>query len=334
MRVIHFQRKPFPGSFSIEGLFENLRAEMKANGVDVELRVLPWYSKGFAKRMMNLFWAARHQADINHVTGDVNFLALAFPRRKTILTILDLEILNYVTGTARSIIKLFWYDLPIRRAGVVTVISESTKRTLLEECRIDPGNVVVIPVSISKTFKPSPKQILDDPPRILQIGTKPHKNIDRLLIALEGLDCHLHLIGRPTEAQRKSLADRKISHTIDSNLTEGEIYDAYCHADIVSLVSTAEGFGMPIVEAQCVERPVVTSNCSSMPEVAGRGACLVDPYDPASIRNGFVRIIRDPLYRAELVSFGRSNRERFTVETVARAYIDLYRRFERGVAGG
>jgi glycosyltransferase involved in cell wall biosynthesis len=81
---------------------------------------------------------------------------------------------------------------------------------------------------------------------------------------------------------------------------------------------------MPILEAQTVGRPVVTSNISSMPEVAGSAACLVDPYSVESIRAGVLRVIEDAEYRANLISAGFENTQRFKAETVARAYAELY----------
>ena len=81
---------------------------------------------------------------------------------------------------------------------------------------------------------------------------------------------------------------------------------------------------MPILEAQTVGRPVVTSGVSSMPEVAGDAACLVDPTDVAAIRAGVQRVIDDTTFRATLVERGFENVKRFGSEAVARQYADLY----------
>ena len=70
---------------------------------------------------------------------------------------------------------------------------------------------------------------------------------------------------------------------------------------MLTFVSTYEGFGLPILESQATGRPVVTSNVSSMPEVAGDAACLVNPYDADSIREGILRVINDDAYRKDLM---------------------------------
>ena len=82
---------------------------------------------------------------------------------------------------------------------------------------------------------------------------------------------------------------------------------------------------MPIVEANAIGRPVVTSNLDPMSTVAGTSACLVDPFNPAAIREGVLRVIRDDVYRAELIAQGFENAKRFEAGVVAAQYANLYR---------
>src|SRR5262249_49098549 len=99
---------------------------------------------------------------------------------------------------------------------------------------------------------------------------------------------------------------------------------AYHEADVVLFASTYEGFGLPILEAQATGRPVVTSNLHSLPEVAGPAACLVDPFDVASIHAGVLRVLSEPLYRENLISAGFENVKRFTAQKIAAKYAALY----------
>jgi len=89
--------------------------------------------------------------------------------------------------------------------------------------------------------------------------------------------------------------------------------------------STYEGFGMPIIEAQAIGRPVITSNIGAMKEVALDTACLVDPYDVESIKNGIQKLIRDEAYRDLMIKKGLKNVERFSLETISNQYIALYK---------
>ncbi len=331
--IAHFHRKAFPDQFSIECLFDNLRVAMRELGCDASPLVAPYYSKGIWRRVANVLWALRNRAAVNHITGDVHYLALGLPRDRTVLTIHDCHSLERLGGVKRWLLRLFWYDLPIRRSAVVTVISKETKRQLLRHVRVPDAKIEVIPNAISRIFQPCPKPFSADCPRILQIGTRPNKNLPRLIQALADLKCRLRIVGELDELLRGQLERSGVAYESVSNLDEAAMFREYCESDIVSFVSTYEGFGLPIIEAQYVERPVITSNCSSMPEVAGQGACLVDPFDVNAIRAGFERIISDAAYRERIVQHGRENRGRFALTAMADQYLNLYRRVAAGDVG-
>jgi glycosyltransferase involved in cell wall biosynthesis len=325
-RVIHFQRNPFDDQFSIELLFASLRSSMRGLGVDVTPVVVPYQSKGFWPRAADVAWVRRHQGDVNHITGDVHFLALGLRPERTILTIHDCWALERLGGVKHWMMRKFWFDLPIRHVRYVTVISYETKRQLLRYVDVPEEKIVVIPDAVAPIFQPYAKPFCADCPQILHIGTKANKNLPRLIEALRGIRCHLKVVGILDNEQRRLLETSGLSYDVDANVGEAGMYRAYCDADVVSFASLYEGFGMPIVEAQWVERPVVTSHCSSMPEIAGDGACLVDPFDVKSIREGLERVIGDEAYRESIVERGRKNREQFALEEVARRYIELYER--------
>jgi glycosyltransferase involved in cell wall biosynthesis len=323
--VVQFQRKPFAGCHSIEGLFRAIRDHWEDDDIRIEMRQLPFFSKGIVSRLRSLLWARRRQADVNHITGDVHFIALGLAKQRTVLTVHDLSILKYYSGWHRFLLKLFWYDLPLRMVGQITTISESTKRELEEQCGVPANRIVVIPNTVDVRFRPCPKPFNAEKPRILQIGAAPHKNLERLVEAISGIRCHLHLVAHPTSSQLELLRCRGIEYTLEQNLSDDDMYRAYCDADIVCLASTMEGFGLPIVEGQHVERVVITSDCSSMPEVAGGGACLVDPGSVQSIREGLLRVISDQAYRETLIQTGRANRMRYAPAVVAKQYAAVYR---------
>jgi glycosyltransferase involved in cell wall biosynthesis len=324
LKIVHIQRLPAVGRFSIEGYFSRVR-ECLSKSVGVELFVLPHLSQGFFKRLANTAAAFRHQGDVTHVTGDINYVTIVLNRRRTVLTILDCEVLHRSTGVKKAILKMFWYSWPARRAAATTVISEETKRQLLQQIQIPEERIHVIPVSVSPSLRPMPSVFNDNCPNILQIGTKDNKNVVRLAEALHGISCHLDIVGPLTPPIRSALSKNKIRFTNHLQLSDEQILERYIAADIVSFVSTYEGFGMPIIEAQNVERVCVTSNCSSMPEVAGPGACLVDPFDVTSIREGFLHVIGDADYRNSVIAAGRINRLRFEPQKIADQFLELYK---------
>jgi glycosyltransferase involved in cell wall biosynthesis len=108
------------------------------------------------------------------------------------------------------------------------------------------------------------------------------------------------------------------------DLSDEALLRAYEEADLVVFASLAEGFGLPIIEANAMGRAVVTSNLSPMKEVAADAACLVDPYDVDDIRRGIRRVIEDDGYRDRLIERGHENATRFTARVVAEQYARLY----------
>ncbi len=324
MKVVFFHRKPEQGvNFSIENLFTLVRSALPAE-VQSQVKVLRYKSRGFWRRFYITLEAAFSQGDVNHITGDVHFIALLLRKNKTILTIHDLGLMRHTSWLVRSVFRFFWITMPVKRCALVTTVSYATRAELMKHISISESKVRVVYNPVPDTFIPSPKLFNKTEPRILQIGTKANKNIDRLLEALAGISCHLQIIGRVSSVTRQKLEDLNISHTIASSLSNDEMIEQYRQADIISFVSTFEGFGIPIVEANAIGRVVVTSDCSSMPEVAGNAAHLVNPFDIAAIRAGFLRVISDDAYRDQLIQNGFENRKRFTPARIASDYLQIY----------
>lgn len=314
--ILHIQRKPLSTQFSVEGYFERVREKWPGDRPP-KLFVVPCFSRGIFPRLRNILAVWRQTADIYHVTGDIHYVACLLPRNRTVLTIHDCQILERLTGWRRALVKTFWYTMPLRAADRISVVSSETKKRLLEHVNYPADRIHVIPVAISDIFKPHAKPFNTECPRILQIGTKANKNVLRLVQALRGIKCHLDIVGPIDEKLRNQLNECEIQWTGWGRLTETELLERYHEADIVAFVSTSEGFGMPIVEAQRVERVCITSNCSSMPEVAGDGACFVDPLDVISIREGILKTITNNDYREQIIRNARNNVCRFDSVQIA-----------------
>ena len=312
----------------MEGAFRVIRSAMSTE-IECVPAISKFISKGLLSRTYNIFEAAFKQGEVNHITGDVHFLSYLTRRDKTLLTILDCVFMYNTTGIRRSLLRLFWYIIPEKRVALISVISQSTKEELLKCIKCDPNKIRVVPVCISPAFTPFKKKFDLAKPTILQIGTSKNKNLLRLIEALQGISCKLEIVGKLSQEQVDILAHFKIDFSNYFSLSEVEIVARYHRCDLVAFVSMYEGFGMPILEANAVGRPIITSNILSMPEVAGDAACIVDPYNISEIRDGVMRIINDEAYRETLINNGFSNTLRFDPHTVAGQYAQLYREISK-----
>jgi glycosyltransferase involved in cell wall biosynthesis len=325
VKVAFFHRKARAvGNYSVEFIFEDVRNRLAAE-VDATAAYSKYESQGLFKRLYNCVEAMRRQRQVNHVTGDINYLGLLLKKRKTIHTILDCVFLEASSGIKRKVLKYFWLTMPVRKSMFVTAISASTRNEILKHVRCSPDKVKVIPVAISERFVRKDKPFNESKPVILQLGAAHNKNIPRLIEALKGISCELHIVGKQNDEYEQLLKANQIDYQYQWGLTDGEVLRKYEAADIITLASTYEGFGMPILEAQAVGRPVITANLFSMPEVAGDAACMVDPYKPEEIRAAVLKIINDPAYRESLVQKGFENVKRYNPEVIARQYLELYK---------
>lgn len=325
MKVVFFQRKPVPNkNFSIEILFNQIRANLPSNIIAIKEEA-KYYSKGVFKRIYIAIDAISKQGDVNHITGDINFISLFLKKKKTIITFMDLRVLKHSNPLSRFILGFFWVKLPAIRSGYITTISEATKTTLLDYIKLDESKVRVMYIPVANLLEYSAKQFKSDEVIILQIGTKKNKNILRLIEAIKDIDCKLDIVGELDQEQLNKLKVNNINYTNSVGISNEQLKQKYIDSDILAFVSTHEGFGMPIVEAQIVGRPVITSNLLSMPEVAGSGAHIVNPYNVNEIRSGILKIINDREYRELIVVNGRINAERFSVKKIANQYADLYK---------
>ena len=329
LHITHYLRQPRAGVYSIERLYEDVCAALPAD-CDTRIWTCRHPSTGLWLRLRDAWAARKGQGDVNHVTGDTHYLTYFLDRRRTVLTVHDLVSLGRLRGIRRWLLWLLWYWLPVRRSQLVITISEATRTALLDSVRCDPAKVVVVHNPVSAEFLPVPAAFNAAHPRILHIGTNPNKNLGRVAQALAGIDCTLVVIGRLSPEQTAMLAQHGITCENHSNLSRAELLDQYVRADLLLFASTYEGFGLPIIEAQAVGRPVVTSDLCSMPEAAGGAACLVDPYDVPAIRQGVLRVIGDAAFRDDLVARGLINVERFRATKVAARYAQLYRALAAG----
>jgi glycosyltransferase involved in cell wall biosynthesis len=247
---------------------------------------------------------------------------------------------RFAFGYARTSI-----GLAARRATRVLTVSESSKRDILRFVDTEPEKIDVIYNAYDERFAIDPAeedvvrvreryQLQDE--FVLYAGNvKPHKNLERLIEAFQivrkrGLD-HLKLVMIGDEISKYTALRRAVHrHQLHKYvrflgyLPEETLAVMYRLAGVFVFPSLYEGFGLPPLEAMASGTPVVTSNVSSLPEVAGDAAILVDPYDPHAIADGIYRVLTDADLRRSLRRKGVARAGQFSWEQSVRRVRKIY----------
>lgn len=232
----------------------------------------------------------------------------------------------------------------LRRADHYVAVSEWTKRDMVEYLRIPSERITVIPEGARERFRPvDPSQVKTtlskyglDAPYFLTVGDmNPRKNHLRLVRAFAAV---LKRSSEPVslvfcgslghrgnrvvqEVQRLELTD---SVRFLGRLADEDLVGLMNGARALVFASLYEGFGLPILEAMACGTPVITSNVTSMPEVAGDAALLVDPTSEIEIVEAMWQALSEPKVRDDLVERGRKRATMFTWERTARQCLELY----------
>ena len=325
MNINYFFRHPEIG-FSIHRVFRTLIVELN-NKVKIKIyevpckRSMPWH---ILKNNIYVF-NKRKKNTINHITGHIHDVLPALIGTKTVLTVHDLVFLDNVKNPIKRFYKwLFWLYLPVKISDEVVCISNQTKQNILKYIQTNKLSVIYNPVD--PIFKFQEKSFNSKKPIILHIGTGWNKNLDLSIMALKGISCHLRIIGKLNSSQLQLLDENHIEYSNQSNLSDIEIKEEYAKCDIVNFPSLYEGFGMPIIEGQQTGRIVITSKIEPILEVAGEAAVFVNPEDVDSLKQGYLKIIEDDIYRNQIIKQGLHNAKRFSVQHIAQQYQKLYQK--------
>jgi len=322
MLINYIFRAKSKGGFSIEELFKTISNLMESD-VQVLLHHLPYHNLSF-KGVYHNIKSLNQIKGIVHITGDVHYTAL-YPFSKSILTIHDVDSILQGNFFKKSLLKFFWFWLPSLSVNKITVISEFTKKQLLNVIPWSDKKIDVIHNPVNPIFEKDIKAFSRDNIQILHIGTKQNKNLLRTIKALETIDCTLIIVGELNINQIELLKKTNRNFKNYVGISMAEINQLYIDADIISFISLYEGFGMPIIEGQSVGRPILTSNRGSIPEIALDSVLYVDPENVSEINLAFIKLINDLDLRKKLINSGFENIKRFQIENIKSQYLKLYK---------
>ncbi len=309
--------------------------------------------------LMRIWHRARLPLPAELITGRVDLfhspdftLPPTLPGVPTILTVHDLSFVRDPDSADDRLRAYLNRVVPrsVRRATHVLADSEATRQDLISLWNTPRDKVTVIYCGVEPHFRPvtDPARLaavrarynLGPGPYIFSVSTlQPRKNYRRLIqafapLAARRLDLSLVIAGGRGwkdeeilgEPERLGLANRVC---FPGFVADHDLPALLSAAELFAYPSLYEGFGIPILEAMACGTPVISSNCSSLPEVTGDAGLQVDPVDVAALSAGMERLLTIRELRTDLVRRGRERAAQFTWPAAARQLLAVYSRFLR-----
>jgi len=315
---------------------------------------------GKKKKFLSFLWKKFKYPKIEKIIGEVdllfypNFTILPSDCSNIIIVIHDLSYLKFPQYVENKNLLFLKKEVPhaLKKAKQIVADSEATKKEIIKNFKISPEKILVIYGAISNKFykKCGSKDIKKNKEKykirhnyLLFVGTlEPRKNIIRLLEAYQDLSRSIRnkyqLVLAGSEGWQDKHIIKKIKEVSDSNnrvivpgyVPEEDLPALYSGAYLFLYPSFYEGFGMPILEAMACKTPVITSNTSSMPEVAGDAALLVNPSNIEEIKESIIKIINDSALRTSLIKRGQKQIQKFSWTKSAEKLIKVFEKVYKG----
>jgi glycosyltransferase involved in cell wall biosynthesis len=305
----------------------------------------PWHRKIF--NFCNVFFGL---PKIDKLVGQVDVFFMphimfwAFSKKaKLVATFHDL---TYEVASIRALYgwkQNLWHKIVdphalAKRANSIVTISHASKRDLENIYHIPSEKINVTHLAADYDYYANSviEADIDVPEKyILFLGSvEPRKNPKAVIEAFRMImdefpDVHLILAGSyfpQKDAAAVELAEKTPRVKLWGRATNQEKVLLYRKSTMFVLPSFYEGFGIPVIEAQAAGTPVITSNVSCLPEAAGEGALLVDPYNVSDIAQAMKKLLSNETLRTELINKGQTNAQKFSWERVANETFDVLER--------
>jgi glycosyltransferase involved in cell wall biosynthesis len=284
----------------------------------------------------------RDGLDLFHGTVNVLPAGLGCP---SVVTVHDLAFLRYpeqVTAKRYHYLKRM-IGRSVRNVAAVIVPSVATGEDVADLLGVEPDRIAVVPLGVSSRFQPASVVEIErvrakyglSKPYVLAVGTiEPRKNLPRLIQAMAHLDSTVDEelviagpVGWLSAEVEQGIARSGLGERIrrPGYIEDADLAPLYSAASVVAMPSLYEGFGLPVLEALATGAVVVTSNVSSLPEVAGDAAILVDPLSVGSIAEGISSAISNLGQRERLCAAAIEQASKFSWSRTAHETMAVYR---------
>jgi glycosyltransferase involved in cell wall biosynthesis len=243
-----------------------------------------------------------------------------------VFTLHDLTHIDSPETRSRS--KALYYQHFLKpachRARTILTVSEYSRARIAEWSGLDAKRIVNVGNGVDKHFRPDGERFTRPRGYLFVVGNRrPHKNEARTLAAFAAVAHRfphdLVFLGEPSPAlvEQAKAAQLESRVIFLGRVDDERLAATYRGADAVMFASLHEGFGLPVVEAQASGTPVITSRDTSLPEIAGGAAILVDPRSTEAISDAIERVLESAELRQSLVNSGLVNATRYSWERTA-----------------
>lgn len=266
----------------------------------------------------DLFWSPHYNIPI-------------FNSSKLLTTIHDLAPLHldhFRSSRLKQLYANYFFKAVCQKSSHIITVSQFTRNKLLKFNQSINQKTTAIHNGIDPTWQPVKASPLYPIPYFLYIGNiKPHKNLKRLVRSfLRCQNSFPHFLILAGEHKRMLTTDHEILTKIEKagdrikflgHVNENDLKNLYTHAEALLFPSLYEGFGFPPLEAMATQTPVLTSNCTSLPEICQDAALYVNPKSEDEIELGMKRMATDASLKADLIQKGKENVQKYSWDDCA-----------------
>ncbi len=281
----------------------------------------------------SIYQLKRRTFDVFHQT-DYNPYCIRIVKHKNIPFITTCHDLNFATVNKCDYL-MRWQKKSMENADAIIAISENTKNDLIKLWNIDEKRIRVIYHGVNNMTNNKSYTRIIEQPYILFVGTRfTFKNFNQLLCTFAKLSYKykdLKLIcvgGKFNKEELNNIINLKlIDKVIQMSVSDSDLYNLYHFAEAFVFPSVSEGFGLPLLEAMANNCPVICSNTSCFPEIAGDAAMYFSPFNIDSIYSTIETVLLNSSLKEQLVIKGRERVKSFTWEKCVKGHIDVYSSF-------
>lgn len=313
---------------------------------DKNLRYIELKSKFLSPlEQFELPFVLNKYSDKNSLFHSPSFVSSPFIRCNMVMTIHDLNHIRF--PQYYTILHKYYYKYIVKSAakkcGKILTVSNFSKKEIIDWLKCDEDKVIVTYNGIDDKFRIiEEKEILRKakikyklPDKfILYIGNlKPHKNVETLIKSISLIDSDIKLIinGKPNESLMQIINEYNLKEKVQfiGYVNDEDLPTLYNLSEMFIFPSLYEGFGLPPLEAMACGCPAIVSNTSSIPEVVGDGAFLVNPNNEKEIANYINTILHNSLIKKDIVSKGLNRVKYFSWEITGKQTKEIYEQYNK-----